>query len=100
VTQEQTAAFEVGKTTEAQVVAALGNPNGVSTLADGSRVDVYTHVAAHATAASYVPIVGIFAGGAKATSNTAVFNFDPHGVLTSTHSGSSQTSVSNMGGTE
>jgi hypothetical protein len=86
VTAEQVTAFEVGKTSEAQVIAALGKPNGVSVLADGSKVDVYMHVSAHANGASYIPIVGLFAGGAKGDSDTAVFSFGPDGVLKSTSS--------------
>jgi len=86
VTTEQVTAFEIGKTSEAQVIAALGRPNGASVLADGSRVDVYMHVSAHANAASYIPIVGLFAGGAKSDSDTAMFNFGPDGILKSTSS--------------
>lgn len=86
VTSEQIAAFEIGKTTEAQVIAALGKPNSVTVLSDGSRTDVYLYSAAHATAASYVPIVGLFAGGAKGSSNAAVFMFDTKLILKSTSS--------------
>lgn len=93
VTQQQAAAFEVGKTTEAQVLAALGAPNQTSTLSDGTRKDIYMHVSAHANAASYIPIVGLFAGGAKGTNDTATSTFTPDGVLMSTSSSSGQTSV-------
>ena len=44
VTADQQSAFQVGTTTEAQVVAKLGPHNTVATLADGSKMDnVYAH---------------------------------------------------------
>lgn len=93
VTAQQATAFEAGKTSEAQVIAALGRPNSVSVLADGTKIDIYMHIAAHATAASYVPIVGLFAGGAKGDSDTAVFTFGPDGVLQSTSTSTSHSDV-------
>jgi outer membrane protein assembly factor BamE (lipoprotein component of BamABCDE complex) len=93
VTQEQAAAFEVGKTTEAQVRAALGAPNQTSRISDGTRLDIYTHISAHANAASYIPIVGLFAGGATGTNDTATFTFTPDGVLKSSSTSSGTTNV-------
>jgi outer membrane protein assembly factor BamE (lipoprotein component of BamABCDE complex) len=93
VTQEQAAAFEVGKTTEAQIIAALGAPNQSSTLSDGTRLDIYMHISAHANAASYIPVVGLVAGGAKGTNDTATFTFTPDRVLKSTSSSSGTTNV-------
>jgi outer membrane protein assembly factor BamE (lipoprotein component of BamABCDE complex) len=86
VTQAQLSTLVPGETTEAQVIAAYGAPTSVSYLADGTKSDVYMHTAAHATAASYVPVVGLFAGGAKGTNETAVLLFDKNGVLKSTSS--------------
>ena len=83
----------MGKTSEAQVLAALGAPNQTSTLSDGTRMDIYMHISAHATAASYIPVVGLFAGGAKGTNDTATFTFTPDGVLKSTASSSGTTNV-------
>ena len=93
VTRAQIAAFQIGKTTEAEVVAAPGSPNSASVLSDGSKIDVYVHMSAHANAASYVPIVGLFAGGAKSDSDTAVFNFGPDGILRSTSSNTAHADV-------
>lgn len=93
VTQAQVSAYQVGKTTEAEVIAALGAPNSASVLSDGSRIDVYMHTSAHANAASYVPIVGLFAGGAKGDSETAVFTFSPNGILKATSSSAAHSDV-------
>jgi outer membrane protein assembly factor BamE (lipoprotein component of BamABCDE complex) len=93
VTQAQLSALVPGETTEAQVIAAYGPPTSVSYLADGTKSDVYLHSAAHATAASYVPVVGLFAGGAKGSTDMAVLLFDKNGVLKSTSSTAAQTDV-------
>lgn len=94
VTSQQANAFEAGKTSEAQVIAALGRPNSVTVLANGTKIDVYAHIAAHANAASYVPIVGLFAGGAKGDSDTAVFTFGQDGILKSASTSTSHSDVS------
>jgi len=83
VTATEASQFKVGTTTEQQVIAALGQPEQSETQTDGTKVETYTHTAAHATAASYVPIVGLFAGGAKGATQSVTFTFNPHGVLKS-----------------
>lgn len=93
VTPAQMSAFQIGRTTEAEVISQLGAPNATSIGIDGSKCDVYMHVSAHANGASYIPIVGLFAGGAKGDSNTAVFNFRPDGILKSTSSSAAHTDV-------
>ncbi len=93
VTQSELSDFHVGTTTEAQIVGELGQPNAVSTLADGTKTDTYVHTAAHPTAVSFIPVVGLLAGGAKGTSQSETFNFDAHGILKSMSSSSSQTNV-------
>lgn len=93
VSQQQLTQFEVGKTTEAQVIAALGEPTSRSVSTDGTKTDVYQHISAHANAASFIPVVGIFAGGAKSTADTAVLHFDQTGILVSTSSATAHTNV-------
>lgn len=96
VTGDQLAQFKDGTTTEAQIVAKLGPPNSASTSTDGSKTDIYVHIAASANAASYIPVVGLFAGGAKGTNDSVVFNFDSKGVLKS-HSSSTGQMALNTG---
>lgn len=93
VSPEQMSGFQVGKTTEAQVIAALGVPNSSATASDGSKSDVYIHVKAHANAVNYIPVVGLLAGGAKSESDTVVFAFNRDGVLTETARGSAHADV-------
>ena len=81
VTAEQAGQFQKGVTTRAQVIGRLGAPNSSSVLNDGRRIDVYVHIQASADAASYVPVVGLMAGGASSSSTTATFTYDAGGVL-------------------
>ena len=93
VTQTQLSDFHVGATTEGQVLAELGPPTTTSTFTDGSKMDIYAHTAAHANAASYVPVVGLFAGGAKGSTQSVTLNFDSQGILRSTSSSNTQVNV-------
>ena len=88
VTTAQASQFKVGVSTEAQIVAALGEPNSTSTHVDGSSTISYIHTQAHANAASYIPVVGLLAGGTSGTNNTFAFDIDPHGVLSGMSSSS------------
>jgi outer membrane protein assembly factor BamE (lipoprotein component of BamABCDE complex) len=90
VKPEQTSDFRPGVTTRQQVVARLGNPTTTATLPDGSTMLVYAFSAAQARPASFIPIVGMFAGGADARSSTVSFQFTPAGVLKSSSSTTSQ----------
>jgi outer membrane protein assembly factor BamE (lipoprotein component of BamABCDE complex) len=97
VSEQQVSQFQKGKTTRAEVEAALGKPNGVSHSSSGVTAISYVFVTASPKAATFIPIVGMFAGGANAESATATFAFGPDNVLISSSSGSSRTS-SAMGG--
>lgn len=72
-----------GKTTKDQVRALYGNPNATTSMMDGSEVWVYTFTHAHAKAASFIPIVGAFAGGAIGETKNISIIFDQRGVVNS-----------------
>jgi len=71
--------IEVGKTTEAQVIALLGPPQKKTVNADGSKIYGYTHVRSHAWA------VPFYAKG-TASGEKVIINFDPSGIVTSVDS--------------
>jgi len=85
------ATFQRGRTTASEVQAALGPPNGMSVLPDGSRVMVYTYVHSQARPETFIPIIGGFVGGADATMQTVSFTFGPDGMLRSGSMYQSQT---------
>ena len=97
ISQAQVAGFRVGVTTYDEVVRALGQPANASVAADGSRSIGYVAVHSHIKAASFIPIVGLFAGGATVASSTTYFTFGPDGRLTgSTSSGTNVDCSSNI----
>jgi outer membrane protein assembly factor BamE (lipoprotein component of BamABCDE complex) len=56
--------IEKGVTTEDQVVKKMGSPSSVGLSADGKKTLTYMHVASQVKASTFIPIVGLFAGGA------------------------------------
>jgi len=70
-----------GSTTKSQVKALYGEPGSVSLTDSGSEVWHYEYAHATANGASYVPIVGLFAGGAHVKKNEVVFIFDKNDVM-------------------
>jgi hypothetical protein len=75
------ATFERSRTTYAEVEAALGQPSLNSVLPDGSRVVSYAYSQVQTRPATFIPVVGLFAGGADVHSESVTFTFSPDGVL-------------------
>lgn len=69
MTAEKIHQIKKGITTRAEVEALLGPPSSVTMLGNGRRVMSYLYTGTkgelHATPITYVPIVGLFAGGSK-----------------------------------
>lgn len=93
VTGAQTASFKVGVSTERQVIAALGAPQASATATDGTKTDTYLYTTEHATAATWIPVVGLLAGGAKQATKSVTFNFTATGLLASESTASGVTKV-------
>jgi hypothetical protein len=80
VADSQLTQFEKGKTTEADVVKALGPPTSVTTT-NGVRTLGYAGVHAQPRASSFIPIVGAFVGGADSQVSIVIFQFNADGKL-------------------
>lgn len=89
VTDNQLAFLKPGITTEQEVIAKLGQPTTRMRLADGSVLDSYIYSRSQMKAATFVPVVGLFAGGVDLKSNTVTLQFGPDGKLTTTTSAQS-----------
>jgi len=83
VSEQQAAQFKKGVTTEHDIVAALGQPT-ITATHDGTRVLSYGGARIQARAASFIPIVGIFAGGADVNSSAVTFVIRADGLLEDT----------------
>jgi outer membrane protein assembly factor BamE (lipoprotein component of BamABCDE complex) len=73
--------FQKGVTTEADVVKALGPPQSITTSTEGLRMLTYMGLHSQPKAASFIPVVGLFAGGADTTGSYVSFRFDKDGKL-------------------
>lgn len=72
-------AFQPGVTTISEAEAKLGQPNQVSHDSDGQTIVVYMYAKSHASGASYIPIVGIFAGKGISDTVSTTLTFDKQG---------------------
>jgi hypothetical protein len=81
VKDSQLSAFQIGVTTRSDVIRTLGPPESEAVSSSGDRSMVYAETHFHTKAASFIPIVGLFAGGAKGQSSSVVLRFDRNGRL-------------------
>lgn len=81
VDEHQARKFKAGETTYADVVRELGEPTSIVTKSDGPRSALYTYTTGSAKAATFIPIVGLFAGGADVKVVQTAFNFGADGRL-------------------
>lgn len=70
-----------GVTTKDQIKALYGEPGAVSLTDGGNEVWHYAYVYSKANAASYIPVVGLFAGGAHVSKNEIIFIIDKNNVI-------------------
>jgi hypothetical protein len=83
VDEKNLAAFGKGKTTYGEIVARLGPPTTNSLLPDGRRMLIYSWVQAQARPESFIPIVGVFVGGADSRASNVIIWIDTDGKLDS-----------------
>ena len=57
--------IEKGQTTEQEIKSMFGNPNSSGISSNGELFFVYTFVRSTTNAATFIPVVGLFAGGAN-----------------------------------
>ena len=81
ISQEQTSALKIGVTTVSEVTSAFGNPTTRIQSSDGGQTISYSHFSSQVKGATFVPIVGLFAGGASSQGRTVTMRFDRAGVL-------------------
>jgi hypothetical protein len=68
--------FQRGVTTYSEVAAALGDPTTLSTGSDGKKVAVYSYAQSTIRPESFIPYIGLVAGGADVKTNAVAFRFD------------------------
>jgi len=80
-TTEQQASFIVGKSTMADVMAALGKPMTSIARQGGGTTLQYALVDTSVTPQTLIPFVGYFIGGADSRVDNVMFMFDAGGML-------------------
>lgn len=88
VTDDQVASLKKGETTKADVLRTFGQPTMQMRLADNTSMVMYSHFEYAVRPATFIPIVGAFAGGADSRSNTMTLRFDASDKLMDTTSSS------------
>ena len=83
--------FQPGVTTISEAEAKLGQPNQVTHDSDGKTIVVYMYIKSHASGASYIPIVGIFAGKSIADNVSTTLVFDKSGRFVKSTTGEGHT---------
>ena len=84
ISSDQTIQFIKGKTTMDQVTTALGKPNTKTTKDDGDVLIQYVYVNTSVRGATFIPFVGMFAGGSDIETEVSGFTFDKTGILKET----------------
>jgi len=81
------AKIEEGKSTKADVRALVGEPTKVNF--DTNKNEVWEYVLSRASVkpASFIPFVGLFAGGTDMSGNTLTVLFDKNGIVEKAGSG-------------
>lgn len=80
VSQEAATQFKEGVTTEAQIRMALGEPTSI-TISSGVKTINYMGAQYSTNAASFIPVVGLFAGGSDYSISTASYQINDKGLL-------------------
>lgn len=80
ISADQFAQLEKGKTTIDEATRLLGPPNVRSLMPDGRVTLGYSYAHAQARPASFIPIVGLFAGGSDVRSSMTTLVFH-NGIL-------------------
>lgn len=73
--------IEKGKTTREQIGTLLGSPDHIMTLGNGDVMYSYGYMRATAKPATFIPIVGAFAGGADVQTQNLIVTFSPDGLV-------------------
>lgn len=93
VSSVQMDTLKKGETTTTQAIASLGQPTSVTRTSDGKQIFTYTFAHAQGRPESFIPIVGIFAGGSDVRSSMVMLTFDKNGILQDYTSTQSATGV-------
>ena len=70
-----------GESSKTDIFDTFGQPGDVNYFENSESVWVYYAVSMTTNGATYIPIVGLFAGGSNSNTQISKFYFDPNGIL-------------------
>ena len=70
-----------GESSKTDIFDTFGQPGDVNYFENSESVWVYYAVSMTISGATYIPIVGLFAGGNNSNTQISKFFFDPNGIL-------------------
>jgi outer membrane protein assembly factor BamE (lipoprotein component of BamABCDE complex) len=79
----KTSQIQEGKTTKEEVRGSLGEPNHAQPMPNGEEMWMYTYSQSTTRPTTFIPLVGLFAGGMDTKSKSINLLFDANGVLKS-----------------
>lgn len=80
ISQNAALQFKEGVSTEAEIINKLGRPTSITINGDIKLIS-YAGSQYQAKAASFIPIVGVFAGGGDIAVTHAAYQIGPDGIL-------------------
>lgn len=81
VSDDQLSGLVKGQTSRAEVLAKFGKPTTQIRSSDGTATVLYNFAEYRTRPATFIPIVGIFAGGSDIHTSSATFRFDANDRL-------------------
>jgi outer membrane protein assembly factor BamE (lipoprotein component of BamABCDE complex) len=83
----KTSQIQEGKTTKAEIIAVLGEPNHTTSMPNGEEMWMYNYTQSVTRPTTFIPVIGLFAGGTDMKGKTLMFRFDKNGILQKTDKG-------------
>jgi outer membrane protein assembly factor BamE (lipoprotein component of BamABCDE complex) len=95
IDQAKLSQIKTAQTTKQDVIKLIGSPDQITTDGFGNTTFMYQYVRASTKPASFIPIVGAFAGGVNVQNEFAIINIDSNGIVRNmiTSLGANDTSV-------
>jgi outer membrane protein assembly factor BamE (lipoprotein component of BamABCDE complex) len=82
IKDEQLSGIEVGKTTYQEVISKFGMPTQRTVDISGNKQIYYAYSQVQTRPETFIPLVGVFVGGANMQNGLVAFYFDKNDLLT------------------
>jgi outer membrane protein assembly factor BamE (lipoprotein component of BamABCDE complex) len=83
----KTSQIQEGKTTKAEIIALIGEPNHTTSMPNGEEMLMYSYTQSTTRPTTFIPVIGLFAGGADMKGKTLMLKIDKNGILQKTDKG-------------